>query len=103
MTGGMMDGYCAIGSPTRLTRPRITVSTEITMATIGRSTKNRLIASPGRRAGRRGRRACGVRRNRRAGPEVLQAAHDDALAGLEPLLHHEQIVRAWAQLYAPDV
>ena len=45
MTGGMMDGYCAIGRPIMDTRPRITVRIAMTIATIGRSTKNRVMGS----------------------------------------------------------
>ena len=39
MTGGAISGYCAIGSRPIDTRPRITNTTEITAAKIGRSMK----------------------------------------------------------------
>ena len=42
--GGTISGYCAIGSPLIATRPSSTVTIEITIATIGRLTKNRAIA-----------------------------------------------------------
>src|SRR2546422_7092680 len=49
MTGGMIEGNCAIGSPVIETRPRTTVTIEITMATMGLSTKKRAIC--GQRVG----------------------------------------------------
>ena len=50
MTGGMMEGYWATGRPARDTTPRITVRTAMTMATIGRSMKKRVIGPLARRA-----------------------------------------------------
>src|SRR5512139_3933207 len=42
--GGTISGYCAIGRPRIATRPSITVTIEITIATIGRLTKKRAMA-----------------------------------------------------------
>ena len=49
MTGGMIDGYCAMGRPVIATRPRMTVRIAITIATMGRSTKKRVTGSLARR------------------------------------------------------
>jgi len=52
--GGTISGNCAIGSRWIITRPPITVTIEITIATIGRSMKKRDIgyfAAPGAAGG----------------------------------------------------
>ena len=41
IVGGLTSGYCATGSLAKATPPSITTMTEITVAKIGRSTKNR--------------------------------------------------------------
>src|SRR5688572_30188732 len=94
MTGGMMEGNWATGSPTMATRPRITVRTAITMATIGRSTKKR--ATSARRAlVRRGR---GLRRHGHPRPHVLQPGHDHVLPELQALLDHPELPHPRAEL-----
>src|SRR6266566_6970080 len=40
ISGGTTFGNCATGSPTRVTRPTMTMMIEITMATMGRLMKN---------------------------------------------------------------
>src|SRR4051812_50144736 len=39
MRGGVMSGYCEMGSPERATAPTITVTMEMTIATMGRRMK----------------------------------------------------------------
>src|SRR6185369_10826135 len=56
ISGGVMLGYCDTGKNAIVIVPMITTRMEITIATIGRRTKNRAIAGSlrGRRHGRRG-------------------------------------------------
>src|SRR5512139_465502 len=77
--GGTTSGYCAIGRPDIATSPRITVTMEMTIATIGRLTKKRamVLLRLSRRTGgagdgrRRGGHRLGA--HRRALPDLLQA------------------------------
>ena len=39
MRGGVISGYCAIGSPVRAIAPTMTITIEMTIATIGLRTK----------------------------------------------------------------
>src|SRR5262245_21997717 len=99
-----MSGNCAIGSCTIATAPSITVRIEITIATMGRRTKNEDTGSaPGGRRGRRhGRRRrllllgrstgeLGRGRRRRddhAGASLLEALDDDAISRGDALADH---------------
>src|SRR5271155_3690360 len=75
-----MSGNWAIGSARMATRPPRTVIMAMTIATMGRRVKNRDMGS----VGFRGRREwLGV--HRRAGGRA-SAFHDDARAGLHPLV-----------------
>ena len=87
-------------------RPAITVTMEITIATIGRLTKKRAMATsafPGSVAGSAARR---LRRRRppasathdRAVAHLLEALDDDLLAGLQALLDHPEAVHPRAHL-----
>src|SRR3569832_1274553 len=83
--GGMIEGNCAMGSPSNDTAPISTVRMAITIATMGRRTKNAELTSlprlPSLRASH-GRRAGGGGRQR-------LRHHRDAVADLlHPLGHH---------------
>src|SRR5512134_3467656 len=84
--GGTTSGYWAIGRPDIATSPRITVTMEITIATIGRLTKKRaMLLRLGRRLGRAlpgGGDRRGLRGDHGAVARLLQAFDDDALARL---------------------
>src|SRR5260221_8028533 len=81
--GGTMPGNCATGRPCSETRPPRTVTSAITIATMGRRMKKAAISAP-RSCGRRRGRDVRLRRHTGAGRE-LPAIDDDAVAGLEAL------------------
>src|ERR1700742_3290319 len=95
--GGRICGNCAMGSPTSETTPMSTVMMAMTIATMGRRTKNADIERPlsvlrrrrvGRLRRRRGRRRRGGRRLRvdhRAVADLLHAFHDHAIALVQAL------------------
>src|SRR5215813_3554477 len=101
MIGGAISGYCAIGSRTNATTPRITKTIETTEAKIGRSMKKceifmassrRLVAlSLGRFGGLRSR-ILFDRRHRLTGSDPHQPVDDDAVVGLEPFPDDAQAV-----------
>src|SRR5579859_2887199 len=74
--GGATSGYCAIGSLSNATTPRITTTTDSTVAKTGRSTKKRDSTGDLSRSGRTG--ADRVRRNlgtlRRGGRGALSGS-----------------------------
>src|SRR6185295_6343919 len=90
----MMEGNWATGSPVMATRPRITVRTAITMATIGRSTKKRTTSAL-LALDRRGR---GIRRHRYPWSYVLQPGHDHVLPEFQARLDHPQLAHPCAEL-----
>src|SRR5438093_8514267 len=91
-----------MGSCTMVTIPTSTIRMEMTMATIGRSMKNRAMAGLLRsRARLRGR----VRRQSDflAGAYPVAALDDDPLAGLQPLGHRPQRANPHIDLDRADV
>src|SRR6266513_5843187 len=90
-----------MGSCTMATIPTSTIRMEMTMATIGRSMKNRAMVGLLRSRAR----PRGVRRQ----PDFLAGAYpvasldDDALAGLQPLGHHPQRANSHIDLDRADV
>src|SRR4051812_2025181 len=85
--GGTISGNCASGSPRIETTPTITVMMAMTIATIGRSTKNLATRSaPSLREG--------LGRNRAALPDGRRRADDDLLAGLDAVLDDLQVADA---------
>src|SRR5258705_4012676 len=85
--GGTMSGNCASGSPRMEITPTITVMMAMTIATIGRSTKNLDTRSaPGLRE-RPGRADA-------APPDGRRRADDDLLAGLDAVLDDLQVADA---------
>src|SRR5512143_2736950 len=96
--GGTTSGYWAIGRPDIATSPRITVTMEITIATIGRLTKKRAMLARLAR-GLRCALACGggrrgLRAHHRALSHLLQALDHDLLAWLQAFLDHPAAVHA---------
>src|SRR6266850_608993 len=85
--GGTISGNCASGSPRMETTPTITVMMAMTIATIGRSTKNRATRSaPDLREGP-GRDDAALSDGRRR-------ADDDLLAGLDAVLDDLEVADA---------
>src|SRR4029077_850780 len=85
--GGTMSGNCASGSPRMETTPTITVMMAMTIATIGRSTKN---LAPRSALG-----LCeGPGRDGAALPDGRRRADDDLLAGLDAVLDDLQVADA---------
>src|SRR5512138_1154310 len=79
--GGTISGYWAIGRPDMATRPRRTVTMEITIATIGRLTKKRAMLA---------RLPCGLGLALRGGGGRHRLrAHHGAVAHLLEALHHD--------------
>src|SRR5689334_16251743 len=76
--GGTTSGYCAIGSFWRATRPMSTMTSERTVAKIGRSTKKRANIGRALRGGlsRLGAHPHLLRRDGHAGADALDAVHD---------------------------
>src|SRR5512134_1424660 len=105
--GGTTSGYWAIGRPDIATSPRITVTMEITIATIGRLTKKRaMLLRLGRRlrgtlAGGGGRR--GLRAHHHAVPHLLQALDHDLLARLEAVLDQPEAVHPRPDLHVAEL
>ena len=107
--GGTISGYCAIGRPCIATRPSITMMIDITIATMGRLTKKRAMAtSPRQRLRFAARLGCarfrglGRRRLGHDGHAVLnplQAFRHDALTRLDAFLDHPQRADALADLH----
>src|ERR1700745_3371525 len=82
--GGTISGNCASGRPRIETTPTITVMMAMTIATIGRSTKNLATRSaPGLREG--------FGRNDAALSDGRRRAADDLLAGLDASLDDLQV------------
>src|SRR5438093_12222385 len=91
-----------MGSCTIATRPKITMRMEMTMATIGRSMKNRAMVGLLRARARLGGR---VRHQPDflAGTYPVAALDDDPLAGLQPLRHRPQRANPHIDLDRADV
>src|SRR5579859_4346519 len=90
--GGRICGNCAMGRPTSATTPMRTVRIAITIATIGRLTKNddtgrdSLILGGGC-GRRRGPLGGGLGVHQRAVGDLLNAVDDDAIALFQALRH----------------
>ena len=107
MIGGAISGYCAIGSRTNATAPRMTNTIETTEAKIGRSMKKcemRIARLPRCRPywvvacdAVAGGGASVLRRHLAARPRAHQAVDDDAIVGREPFLDHAQAVDQLAE------
>src|SRR6266705_3427212 len=102
MIGGAISGYCATGSRTNDTAPRITKMIESTEAKIGRSMKKceifmTALVGLRLRPGSRRRDAALLRRDLGAGPRPHQAVDDDAVVGAEPGPDDAQIVHHLAE------
>src|SRR6266446_1052686 len=103
--GGTMSGNCATGSPPSATRPAMTVTMAMTIATIGRPMKNRDMPLFPR--GRRGRRRRGFRGRLRvdddARLDLLDSLDDDPLSGGEALLDDPETADAIPGRDRPDL
>src|SRR5438093_1288731 len=102
--GGTMSGNCATGSPRIATRPPMTVTMAMTIATMGRPMKNRDMALFPR--GRWSRRRRGLRNRLRvdddARLDLLNSLDDDALSGAQTLLDDPETADAIPGLDRPD-
>src|SRR3989442_850845 len=85
--GGTISGKCASGSPRMEAMPTITVMMAMTIATIGRSTKNLATRS-------RPRLCEGPGRDDAALSDSHRRAHDYFLAGLDAVLDDLQVADA---------
>src|SRR5215475_9793205 len=121
MIGGARKGYCSKERRASVNVPMITITIEMTMATIGRRMKKldtglpsglplaggrgrrRLLARSGRR---RARRRVAARPQRglhlHAGPYLLHALDDDALSWLEPLGHDVEVADPLVEGHGPE-
>src|SRR3974377_565995 len=94
ISGGASLGYWEMGRPRSATTPTITMTMEITMATMGRLMKKRAMSLPlllpGGGGWRTGRRLLlkRLRGDGHTGPDFLDAFHNHALARLQAFIHH---------------
>src|SRR5208283_2689213 len=109
MVGGVTSGYCATGSRTRATRPTRTITTERTVAKIGRSTKKRanMRGALSLLGGRFGCWGCCSRHGHLFGNDLhafadaLDAVDDDPVLRPEARLDDHQAVEVPARLDLP--
>src|SRR6476619_7315497 len=82
--GGTISGYCAIGIERRAKAPAIVVTTAMTIASLGRSTKTDDSTDKLRSTGRSYRGGA----HRCAGPDALQALYDDQFSASKTGVDH---------------
>src|SRR4051794_20800994 len=105
-----MFGYWATGRPAMATRPTMTMTMAITIATIGRLMKKRyMLLLPrsgafGTGGGRSGRGGGGkiFRRDPHSLLHLLGPLHDDPLPHLQPGLDHDEPPAFAPRLHGPD-